>query len=456
MKLSTFLNREVDFTKGNNAANLLLFAIPIILGALLQNLYHSADTVVLGNYVGAEALAAANVSGTLTNLLIGFCTGMSAGCTVVVAKAQGKGDKKELEKKIAISYTFSIVLGVLASVLGFLLIPLMIKVSSMSGNVAVEAKIYLKIFIGGLIFTIIYNNTAGIFRALGDMMSPFFILLFTCTLNIVLDLVFSIVFNAGIAGVAAATVICQFISVVMGTVILYKKKGFKCFAGRNEIKEGWNTIKDTMDIGISAGIQSSIISFSNIFVWRYINSYSTAIVAGVGIGHRIDNFLGLPATGFEAAITTFTSQNIGAGQNKRIKGGIRSCLIIAISMTFLLNAIIYPFAPQIASIFNKEKDVMQPAIDMMRLLMPLYFTNTVRQILTGVLRAYKKSSGPMILSIAGMVVLRQICLAVTKLMGQKIIHVYISYPLGWISAFLFVLAYYIYEMKKIRRNKTTQ
>ena len=125
-------------------------------------------------------------------------------------------------------------------------------------------------------------------------------------------------------------------------------------------------------------------------------------------------------------------------------------------ITTLINAIIYPFAPQIASIFNKEKDVMQPAIDMMRLLMPLYFTNTIRQILTGVLRAYKKSSGPMILSIAGMVVLRQICLAVTKLMGQKIIHVYISYPLGWISAFLFVLAYYIYEMKKIRRNKTTQ
>lgn len=443
------LRKEVDFTKGNNISNLIVFALPIMLGALLQKLYHSVDSIVLGQFVGSDALAASNVCETFTNCLVGFCSGMSIGSTVVVAKQFGANNRIKLEDSIEITYTFSIILGIVVSIIGFFATPLMLKFSNINESLSDYAVSYLRIYLSGLVFTIVYNNTAGILRAMGDMTSPFVILAITCTLNIFLDVLFTIQFHWGIAGVAYATIICQFLSVVIGHIILKKNKGFRCINVRKTVKSGWAIIKETTDVGFSAGVQSSIISISNILVWRYVNSYSTSIVAGVGIGHKIDSLMGIPCAGFESAMTTFTSQNIGAKQKDRIKDGIKAGLFFSTLISVVIGLLVYPLAPTLAKIFTSDSEVIEPAVTMMRMIMPLFFCNTIRQVLAGILRAYKHSTQPMLLSIAGMVGVRQIVLALTHLHGQTINDVYLSYPAGWISALLFMTIYFACVIKKL-------
>ncbi len=451
--MSLQLRRNVDFTKGNIFKSLLLFAIPIMLGEVFQNLYHSTDSVVLGNFAGDSALAAVSVCSTLTNLLIGFCNGMSVGSTVVVAKAFGSGDKTKLEESIKYTYSFGVMLGAVFSVIGILIAPLLLRVVNVNEDIYAHALAYLRIYIAGMIFTVVYNNSAGILRGLGDMHTPFIILLISCSLNILLDLLFCAVFNWGIAGVAWATVLAQVVSVGISWYVIRKRMGVKCIAIVDTVKNGRAVIAETLDVGIAAGIQSSIISFSNLFVWRYINRFSTAVVAGAGIGQRIDKFVSLPTTSFGTAITTFAGQNLGAGNRKRVKEGIKDAMILSIGITVAIGLIIYPCAQYIAALFNRSPEVIASAVSMTRIMIPLYFVNSIRQIMVGVLRAFKKSRLATAATIGGMVVMRQIYLAISMSIVSDVRLVYWGYPIGWIFSLLFTgICYFINRRKMLQLN----
>ena len=443
------LRRNVDFTKGNIFKSLLLFAIPIMLGEVFQNLYHSTDSVVLGNFAGDSALAAVSVCSTLTNLLIGFCNGMSVGSTVVVAKAFGSGDKTKLEESIKYTYSFGVMLGAVFSVIGILIAPLLLRVVNVNEDIYAHALAYLRIYIAGMIFTVVYNNSAGILRGLGDMHTPFIILLISCSLNILLDLLFCAVFNWGIAGVAWATVLAQVLSVAISWYVIRKRMGVKCIAIVDTVKNGRAVIAETLDVGIAAGIQSSIISFSNLFVWRYINRFSTAVVAGAGIGQRIDKFVSLPTTSFGTAITTFAGQNLGAGNRKRVREGIKDAMILSIGITLALGLIIFPCAQYIAAFFNRSPEVIASAVSMTRIMIPLYFVNSIRQIMVGVLRAFKKSQLATAATIGGMVVMRQIYLAISMSIVSDVRLVYWGYPIGWIFSLLFTGICYLANRKRM-------
>lgn len=443
------LRRNVDFTKGNIFKSLLLFAIPIMLGEVFQNLYHSTDSVVLGNFAGDSALAAVSVCSTLTNLLIGFCNGMSVGSTVVVAKAFGAGDKAKLDDSIKYTYSFGVMLGAVFSVIGILIAPLLLRVVNVNEDIYAHALSYLRIYIAGMIFTVVYNNSAGILRGLGDMHTPFIILLISCSLNILLDLLFCAVFNWGISGVAWATVLAQVVSVVISWYVIRKRMGVKCFALIDTIKNGRPVIAETLDVGIAAGIQSSIISFSNLFVWRYINRFSTAVVAGAGIGQRIDKFVSLPTTSFGTAITTFAGQNLGAGNRKRVREGIKDAMILSIGITLALGLVIFPCAQYIAAFFNRSPEVIASAVSMTRIMIPLYFVNSIRQILVGVLRAFKKSRLATAATLGGMVVMRQIYLAISMSIVSDVRLVYWGYPIGWIFSLLFTGICYLADRKRM-------
>ncbi len=442
------LRRNVDFTKGNIYKSLLLFAIPIMLGEVFQNLYHSTDSVVLGNFAGDSALAAVSVCSTLTNLLVGFCNGMSVGSTVVVARAFGSKDRDRLEKSVRYTYTFGVLLGLGFSVVGLLIAPLLLKVVGVNADIYSHALTYLRIYISGMVFTVVYNNSAGILRGMGDMHTPFIILLISCSLNIVLDLLFCAVFNWGIAGVAWATVLAQVVSVAISWQVITKKMGIKCLSIADTFRNGQDVILETLDVGIAAGIQSSIISFSNLFVWRYINRFSTAVVAGAGIGQRIDKFVSLPTTSFGTAITTFAGQNLGANNRSRVKEGIRDAMVLSIGITLAMGFIIYPLAGYIAAFFNRNPDVIESAVSMTRIMIPLYFVNSIRQIMVGVLRAYKKSQLATATTIGGMVVMRQIYLAVSMSIKSDVRLVYWGYPIGWVFSLLFTaIVYFIYRRR---------
>ena len=448
------IRENLDFTRGNIYKSLVLFAIPIMLGELLQNLYQSTDSVILGNFVGEHALAAVSVCTTLTNLLVGFCNGISVGSTVVVSKAFGSGDRKRLADCVNYTYSFSILIGIGLSIIGLILSPLLVRISNVNEEISPFALTYLRIYICGLLFSIVYNNSAGILRGMGDMRTPFGILIISCSLNIIMDIVFCTVLDMGIAGVALATVIAQLISVGCSYYVLHKKMGFKCIAIRQTLESGMPIIREAMDVGVAAGIQGSIISFSNLFVWRYINRFSTAAVAGIGIGQRIDKFVSLPTNAYGTAVTTFAGQNLGAGNRARIREGIKDSLILSLATTVVLGIIMYPSASFIARLFNRNQEVIDTAVLMNHIMMPLYFLIAVRHIMIGVLRAHKRNRLSTFLTLAGMVGVRQIYLAVVMNIKSDIVYVIWGYPVGWFFAFLFVAIYYFGCRKKMFKEKT--
>ncbi|MCF0237085.1 MAG: MATE family efflux transporter [Sphaerochaetaceae bacterium] len=447
--MGTVSNKNIDFTKDSIYKNIIIFAIPIILGELFQNLYHSTDSLVLGNFVGDSALAAVSVNGSLTNLLVGFCSGLSVGSTVTVAKAFGAKDNKLIEESVCYNYTFGVIVGFSLSIIGYILAPTLVSIANTSEEIYDQALSYLRIYISGLMFTVTYNNTAGILRGLGDMRTPFKVLLVSCSLNIILDLLFCAVFGWAIEGVAIATVISQIVSVLISYYVIRYNFNFRCINFKDTINYGKNIIKETLDVGVSAGIQSSLISFSNLFVWRYINRFDTAVVAGVGVAQKIEKFVSFPNNAFGSAITTFTSQNLGAKTNERIPKGIRACIILSIGSVITLALLILPFATPLASLFNRNNDVINAAVSMIFVLVPFYFLNSIRQIQMGVLRAYHKSTITMVLTLSGMVGVRQLYLAIAMSINSVPKTVFIGYPVGWFAAFLFVGTYYFIYRRKI-------
>jgi len=258
----------------------------------------------------------------------------------------------------------------------------------------------------------------------------------------------------GIAGVALATVIAQLISVAISYYVLHQKLGFQCITVRETLKSGMPIIREAMDVGVAAGIQGSVISFSNLFVWRYINRFSTAAVAGIGIGQRIDKFVSLPTNAYGTAVTTFAGQNLGAGNRARIREGIKDSIILSLATTITLGLIMYPSASFIARMFNRNPEVIETAVLMNHIMMPLYFLIAIRHIMIGVLRAHKRNRLSTFLTLAGMVGMRQIYLAVVMNIKSDIVYVIWGYPVGWFFAFLFVAIYYFGCRKKMFSEKT--
>ena len=314
--------RDISFTQGSIIRSILLFSLPIIAGELLQNLYNSVDSLVVGNFVGPAALAAIGVCGTLTQLLVGFFVGMSIGSTVVVSKAYGRGDEDEVGRNIRCTFTFSTCFGIVVALLAILLSRTLLEISGANEEVFPEAMLYFRIYLLGLPFTVTYNSGAGALRALGDSRSPFTALAITSAINIALDLLLTGALGLGIVGVAVATVISQGVSVAFLCHRLRVRIGGRCFALRETFTTGRAILVEAFNIGFWAGMQSALISFSNLFVWRYINRFSTLQVAGVSIGARVDKFVNLPIKAYGMAMVTLVGQNRGVQDGARIRKGV--------------------------------------------------------------------------------------------------------------------------------------
>lgn len=441
--------RDINFTQGSIVKALLLFALPIIGGELLQNLYNSVDTLVVGNFVGATALAAIGVSATLTQLLVGFFNGMSVGSTVVVSKAYGRGDEEAVGKSIRYTFTFSCALGLVVSVAGILLAPALLRVSGANNEVFDAALLYFRIYLLGLTFTVSYNSGAGVLRALGDSRSPFLILAATSILNIVLDLLFTGLLGMELVGVAVATVMSQCVSVILVYRRICIRIGGTCIAPEETFKKGWETIREAMNIGFWAGMQAALICFSNLFVWRYINRFSTLQVAGVSIGVRVDKFVNLPLKAYGMAMTTYVGQNRGAKNRERIGKGIVRCTALSLLTWVFFGTIVYLAAPGLARLFNRDPVVVETAIGILRVIVPFYWCMSIRETLLGVLRGFGKSTVPMVMTILGMVGIRQVYLALVMQPGTSITWLFYCYPVGWFSAMTLLLLYTLVIRKKL-------
>ena len=428
-------------TSGVIWKELLLFSIPLLLGNLFQLLYNTVDSIVVGNFVGHQALAAVGASTPLINMLIGFFMGVAAGAGVLVSRFFGARKLKELHIAVHTFVAFTFLFGVLMMVAGITLTPLFLQWMGTPADIMDMAVLYLRIYFLGIIPTMLYNSGAGILQAVGDSRRPLCFLTIASVLNFILDLVFVIQLNMGVAGVAWATLIAQTVSCILVAVTLLRsKESYQIIPKKIRIDKPM--LMQIVRLGIPSGLQQMIVSFSNVLVMSYVNRFGSAAIAGFSSANKFDNFLGLPVNSFMLAITTFVGQNMGAKQIERVKKGINTCMFMGIGIVIAIGIPAYLFSDLCIRMFSQEADVIYYGSWMMRTLVPFYSILNIAQVLTGAVRGTGNTTVPMLINVFYYCIIRQVFLAVAMMFVNSIVVVFWSYPLTWTLSAVTLFIYY--------------
>ena len=395
-------------TEGNIAKQLILFALPLLVGNLFQQLYNTVDSIVVGNYVSKTALAAVGSTDCIINTIIGFFSGLSTGAGVVISHNFGSRDDKALHCTVHTTIALTLVLAVFFTIAGLFLSPFFLRLMDTPEDVLPESSRYLTIYFAGVSGLMLYNMGAGILRAVGDSTRPLYILIVCAITNIILDLVFVIVFHMGVSGVAYATIISQWISAILVLSILR--------------------------IGFPAGLQMAVTSFSNVFVQSYINHFGSSCMAGWTTYGKLDKFCLLPIQSVGLSVTTFVGQNLGAGNMNRAKKGTTTAIILMFPVLL--------FAPTLTSLFTQDEEVLAFGVRFIRLMMPFYIAICFNQIYANALRGAGNSTAPMVIMMGSFIVFRQVYLFIISKCFNTITSVAFGYPFGWILCSVLLFIYY--------------
>lgn len=435
------MNESTDLIHGKIWKAILWFSIPMLVGNLFQQLYNTVDSYVVGNFVSSGALAAVGQSTPIINTLVGFFTGLATGAGVVIAQYFGGNHLNKMKKAIHTSIALTLILCVLFTILGIGLSHQILVLIGSPDSVMAPAALYLRIYFGGISFVCIYNMGSGILRAVGDSKTPLYYLIVASIINIILDFVFVLNFHMGVAGAGWATFIAQGISALLVIIkLVFSKEIYKV-----EIKEisiDKPILKKIIEIGIPTALQQSIVSFSNVIVQSYINTFGANAVAGYTSYIKIDGFLQLPIQSFAMAITTFTGQNIGAHAIDRVKKGLRTTMAMTFGVTLIGVTLVYLFGEQLVGIFSSDPEVIKYGYLMARIFAAGYLTLPVIHIISGALRGVGLSNIPMYFMVGTFVFLRQIYLAIAVPLTHNIGIVFAGWPVTWIVCMIGLLFYY--------------
>ena len=349
--------RDVDMTEGSIVRHLLLFALPLLVGNIFQQLYNTVDTWVVGNFVSNEAFSAVGTVGPIINTLIGFFTGLSSGAGAVISQYYGAKRYDRVHDAVHTAVLMTLLLGVVFTVLGILMTPYMLILTKTPDEVLPQSKAYLSSYFAGVVGLMIYNIGSGIMRAVGDSTRPFLFLVVSAVINTVLDLVFVIGFGMGVEGVAYATILAQGISAVLVLPVLARSKSCVRLIAR-DLRLSRAMLGKIISVGIPAAIQMAITAFSNVFVQSYINYFGADCMSGWTAYSKIDQLILLPMQSLALASTTFVGQNLGNQMEQRAKKGVRIALLLAIVSTLLLMLPVLMFAPELVSFFNRKPEVI--------------------------------------------------------------------------------------------------
>ncbi len=438
----TLKRDEMDMTSGGIARLVIRFAFPLLVGNLFQQLYNMVDSWVVGNYVSNEAFSAVGSVGPVINMLIGFFLGLSAGAGVVISQFYGAGRPDRVRDAVHTSILLTLLLAVVFTALGVTMTPLMLRLMNSPADVFPEARTYLTIYFSGVIGLMVYNMGSAILRAVGDSVRPFYYLVICALLNTGLDLLFVLVFQMGVAGVALATIISQFVSAVLVTVALLRSR-LPVRLVPKKLRIDRSILFMIVKVGFPAAIQMALTSFSNVFVQSYINHFGSNGMSGWTAYAKIDALLFLPVQSIALAATTFVGQNLGKGQIPRARRGVRVCLGLALVSSLILMAPVMIFAPELVAFFNSRPEVVAYGTSLLRYISPFYVLPCVNQILSGGLRGAGNSTAPMIIMLSTFVLFRQIYLFVmTHYIANEFIPVALSYPAGWLACSIVLFLYY--------------
>ena len=434
--------QSADLTQGVIWKQLLLFMLPIAAGTLFQQFYNTVDAIVVGQFIGSDALAAVGgSSATIIQLMVGLFTGLSSGATVVIAQRFGANDREGLSKAVHTAVAFSVVAGAVVTIIGILLAPDALRWTQNPEEIMDDSVTYLRLYFLGIIPTLVFNMGSGILRAVGDSRRPLYYLIICCLLNIVLDVLFVAGFHMGVGGAAIATAISNLVSAFLILLQLYRSENIYHLVPR-EIRLHGPTLGKILWIGVPAAIESAVYSISNLIVQIPINRLGTDAVAAWSATGKVDGIYWSLSVSVGVAIMAFVGQNCGAGKRDRMKESVRVCLKMAMLMTVTLSALLLLFARYCFRIFTDNPQVIEYATQIVTYFVPYYFLWTFIEVIANSLRGAGDAVVPMAISVGGICGIRILWILLVVPYWSSLLGISICYPLSWLVTAIILLVYY--------------
>ena len=442
---------EIDMCNGSILDKLVSFSIPLMLSGILQLLFNAVDIIVVGQFTGNEALAAVGSTTALINVFVNLFIGISLGASVLAARFYATGQEKEMSETVHTSITLALISGIAMGIIGVIAAKGALELMDTPDNVLNLSTLYMRIYFMGMPFFMLYNYGAAILRAVGDTKRPLLFLIISGATNVVLNLLLVIQFHLGVAGVAIATVISQCISCILVLRCLYLSDGSYQLRF-NKLGMKTRYVKQIFQIGIPAGIQSTIINFSNVLLQSSVNSFGSVAMAGYTAANNILGFLYVSVNSITQACMSFTSQNYGVRKFKRMDKVLLECLGLTVIVALGLGGGSYLFGAELMHIYTKSTNVIECGIDIMLYTTVTYFLCGIMDLLPGALRGMGHSTVPMILSVIGTVGTRIVWIYVIFPCHRSLDFLFISYPVSWLLTIVMQVICFYFVRKKVHNS----
>ena len=427
---------------------LLIYFFPILLGTFFQQLYNTVDAVVVGNYLGKEALAAVGgATGTIINLLVGFFVGLSSGATVVISQYFGSGDEEGVSRAVHTSIALSLAGGIFLTFVGIFGARWALEMMGTTADVIGGATDYMRIYFAGVIMNLLYNMSSGILRAIGDSRRPMIYLIICCLVNIVLDILFVGFMHMGVAGAAIATISSQAVSAILTMRALMRTEECYKFVIK-KLRVDFPLLGRILRIGFPAGIQSMMYSISNLLIQANINALGTDTMAAWTAFGKVDSIIWMVMGAFSVSVTTFVGQNWGAGKIDRVKTSIRTGMVVELLSTFIMSGVILLTGQHLIRLFTQDEGVIAISLMIMHCNVPLYASFVPIDLLSGGMRGMGNSLAPMLIICFGVCIFRVVWLFTAVPLNNNIITIVLSYPISWILTSIVMIIYYLRWSKK--------
>lgn len=449
------MKRSIDMVNGPILSRVLLFAIPLMASNILQILFNAVDIVVVGRFAGHTSLAAVGSTTSIVNLFTNLLIGISVGVNVIVARYLGQGfHEKEISRVLHTSVFVAIVGGTALGLVGILATPAVLRFMDTPADTFPLTLLYLRIYFCGTPFVMLYNYGAAALRAQGDTQRPLVYLTISGVMNLVLNLIFVIVFGMNVDGVALATIISQAVSGVLVLRCLQKTEGALHFSWKL-LRPDRRSFNSIAHVGIPAGIQGCLFSLSNVVIQGAVNSYGSIVMAGSSASYNIENFIYISMNSFHNACQTFVSQNVGAGRYDRISPIVRRCLACQMTLGAVLCTFALTFQRMLIGIYNSDPAVIDAGCGRMRILVSFYVVFGMADVLTGAIRGYGVPIAPVIINLVGTCLLRLVWISVLDTSIYGVEYVFASYPATWSVVYICLAGCYLWlrhKEKKVRND----
>ena len=442
---------EIDMCNGTLMDKLISFSLPLMLSGILQLLFNAVDIIVVGRFTGSQALAAVGSTTALINIFTNLFIGISLGANVLAARFYASGKEKEMSETVHTSITLALISGLVMALAGVLLARFALNLMGTPNDVIDQSVLYMRIYFLGMPFFMLYNYGAAILRAVGDTKRPLFFLVISGMTNAVLNLVLVIVFHMGVAGVAIGTIVSQLISSILVLRCLYTSNtSYRLYFSKLGIKTQY--LKQIFQVGIPAGIQSTVINLSNALLQSSVNSFGSVAMAGYTAANNIFGFLYMSVNAVTQSCMSFTSQNYGVKKLKRMDRVLLDCMILSVGVTLTLGCGAYFFGPELLKIYTSDADVIRCGVEVLAFTTVPYFCCGIMDLLPGALRGMGYSGVPMILSIIGTVGTRIVWIFGLFPAHRSLSFLFISYPVSWILTILMQAVCFCFVRKHVHQS----